>query len=168
MAFDIDHFAETSLPVKYADLDFDLFDEQPLDAQTLRSLRYMCDVEFHTSCFLRDLLVTPSHREEEAGGFMTVWNREEYWHGEALARVLGRADPVDPALARHRTARQLRQQDLGHRQVVVHDVGLGGARLGVEHLVQAGDREGALAHADGPALAAGHAGPLHRGASLRD
>ena len=90
MAFDIDHFAETSLPVKYADLDFDLFDEQPLDAQTLRSLRYMCDVEYHTSCFLRDLLVTPSHREEEAGGFMTVWNREEYWHGEALARVLGR------------------------------------------------------------------------------
>ncbi|MEE1650094.1 ferritin-like domain-containing protein [Brachybacterium sp. J144] len=90
MAFDLDQFAETSVPVKYEDLDFDTFDSQPLDAQTLRSLRYMCDVEFHTSCFLRDLLVTPSHREESAGGFMTMWNREEFWHGEALAAVLAR------------------------------------------------------------------------------
>lgn len=90
MAFDLAQFAETSVPVMYEDLDFDLFDTQPLDAQTLRSLRYMCDVEYHTSCFLRDLLVTPSHREEDAGGFMTVWNREEFWHGEALSMVLAR------------------------------------------------------------------------------
>ncbi|MGY5765722.1 acyl-ACP desaturase [Brachybacterium sp. DNPG3] len=90
MAFDLDQFAETSEPVKYEDLDFDTFETQPLDDQTLRSLRYMCDVEFHTSCFLRDMLVTPSHREEEAGGFMTMWNREEFWHGEALAAVLAR------------------------------------------------------------------------------
>ncbi|GAA1488679.1 ferritin-like domain-containing protein [Brachybacterium sacelli] len=94
MAFDLDQFAETSVPVKYEDLDFDLFDAQPLDAQTLRSLRYMCDVEYHTSCFLRDLLVTPSHREEVAGGFMTMWNREEFWHGEALAKVLAAHDIV--------------------------------------------------------------------------
>jgi hypothetical protein len=90
MAFDLDQFAQTSVPVKHEDLDFDLFETEPLDAQTLRSLRYMCDVEYHTSCFLRDLLVTPSHREEEAGGFMTMWNREEFWHGEALAMVLAR------------------------------------------------------------------------------
>ena len=90
MAFDIDQFAETSVPVKYEDLDFDTFDSQPLDDQTLRSLRYMCDVEYHTSCFLRDLLVTPSHREEETGGFMTMWHREEFWHGEALAMVLAK------------------------------------------------------------------------------
>lgn len=90
MAFDLEQFAETSEPVKYEDLDFDTFVTQPLDTNTLRSLRYMCDVEFHTSCFLRDMLVTPSHREEDAGGFMTMWNREEFWHGEALAAVLRR------------------------------------------------------------------------------
>ena len=90
MAFDLDKFAEASLPLQYEDLDLDVFDEQPLDLQTLRSLRYMCDVEHHTSCYLRDLLVTPSHREEAAGGFMTMWNREEYWHGEALSEVLNR------------------------------------------------------------------------------
>lgn len=90
MAFDLDHYAETSAPVRFEDLDFDTFHTQPLDAATLRCLRYMCDVEYHTSCFLRDLLVTPSHREEAPGAFMTLWNREEFWHGEALAAVLAR------------------------------------------------------------------------------
>ena len=90
MAFDLDRFALSSEPVKMDDLDFSAFEREPLDAATLRSLRYMCDVEYHTSCFLRDLLVTPSHREEEAGGFMTMWNREEFWHGEALSAVLSR------------------------------------------------------------------------------
>jgi hypothetical protein len=53
-------------------------------------LRYMCDVEYHTVCYLRDLLTTPSHKEPEVGSFMTMWNREEFWHGEALAAVLGK------------------------------------------------------------------------------
>jgi hypothetical protein len=90
MAFDIDKYAETSTPVAWDDLDFDSFETQPLDEDTLRSLRYMCDVEYHTTCYLRDMLVTPSHRDDDAGGFMTVWNREEFWHGEALAAVLQR------------------------------------------------------------------------------
>lgn len=90
MAFDLDTFAETSEAVTWHDLDFDSFTEHPLDAQTLRTLRYMCDVEYHTSCFLREMLVTPSHREEDAAGFMTMWNREEFWHGEALSAVLAR------------------------------------------------------------------------------
>lgn len=90
MAFDLDKFTETSEAVAWDDLDFDTFDDQPLDADTLRSLRYMCDVEYHTSCFLRDLLVTRSRREPEAAGFMTMWNREEFWHGEALSAVLQR------------------------------------------------------------------------------
>ncbi|MFV0429328.1 MAG: ferritin-like domain-containing protein [Arachnia sp.] len=90
MAFDLEKFAATSEPVKYDDLDFDSFYDNPLDEPTLRVIRYMCDVEFHTSCFLRDLLVTRSHRKDEARGFMTTWNREEFWHGEALAAVLRR------------------------------------------------------------------------------
>lgn len=88
MAFDLQKFAETSEPVKYDDLNFESFRENPLDEGTLRVVRYMCDVEYHTTCFLRDLLVTRSHRRDEARGFMTTWNREEFWHGEALAAVL--------------------------------------------------------------------------------
>lgn len=90
MAFDLEKYAETSERVQWEDLDFSSFDTSPLPAETLRSLRYMCDVEYHTSCYLRDLLVTRSHRKDEARGFMTTWNREEFWHGEALSAVLAR------------------------------------------------------------------------------
>ena len=90
MAFDIDKYTTNSQSVAWSDLDFDAFDTDPLPAHTLRTLRYMCDVEYHTVCYLRDLLTTPSHKEPEIGAFMTMWNREEFWHGEALATVLGR------------------------------------------------------------------------------
>ena len=80
----------TPTAVAWGDLDFDEFDRHPLPANTLRTLRYMCDVEYHTVCYLRDLLTTPSHKEPEVGAFMTMWNREEFWHGEALAAVLGK------------------------------------------------------------------------------
>jgi hypothetical protein len=90
MAFDIDKYTTNSSAVAWGDLDFDEFDRAPLPASTLRTLRYMCDVEYHTVCYLRDLLTTPSYKEPEIGSFMTMWNREEFWHGEALAAVLGK------------------------------------------------------------------------------
>lgn len=90
MAFDIDKYTTNSKPVAWSDLDFDEFDRNPVDEATLRTIRYMCDVEYHTVCYLRDLLTTPSHKEPEIGAFMTMWNREEFWHGEALAAVLNK------------------------------------------------------------------------------
>src|SRR5690625_6892581 len=66
MSFDLQTFVETSEPVGWDDLDFDLFDSEPLSPEILRSIRYMCDVEYHTSCYLRDLLVTPSHRDRKS------------------------------------------------------------------------------------------------------
>lgn len=88
MAFDVDRYTATSVGVHWDDLDFERFREHPLPEGSLRTLRYMADVEYHTVCYTRDLLTTPSHREPEVGAFMTMWNREEFWHGEALAAVL--------------------------------------------------------------------------------
>ena len=90
MAFDIDQYAQASTEVTWQDLDFDAFAQAPLPEVTLRTLSYMCAVEHHTVCYLRDLLVTPSHKERDVNAFMTMWNREEFWHGEALAAVLER------------------------------------------------------------------------------
>lgn len=90
MAFDIKRYTRTSASVQWQDLDFDDFIDNPLPERTLRSLAYMCDVEYHTVCYLRDMLVTPSHKDDDVGAFMTMWNREEFWHGEALAAVLER------------------------------------------------------------------------------
>jgi hypothetical protein len=90
MAFDIDRYTANSQSVAWGDLDFDEFERNPLPESSLRTLRYMCDIEYHTVCYLRDLLTTPSHNEPEVGAFMTMWNREEFWHGEALAAVLAK------------------------------------------------------------------------------
>jgi hypothetical protein len=48
----------------------------------------MHDVEHHTTCYLRNLLNTRAHHDPDVTAFLTLWNYEEHWHGEALAEVL--------------------------------------------------------------------------------
>jgi rubrerythrin len=69
-------------------IDFDQFVREPLDEPTLRCIRYMHDVEHHTVCYLRDLLVTPLHKDPAVTTFLAIWAYEEHWHGEALGQVL--------------------------------------------------------------------------------
>ncbi len=70
------------------DVDFRAFEASPLNSDALRCVRYMHDVEYHTVCYLRDLLLTPAHTDPVVTGFLSSWVFEEYWHGEALAAVL--------------------------------------------------------------------------------
>jgi hypothetical protein len=87
MPFNIDTYKRRSAPVALDGVNFSEFARQPLDAATLRCISYMHDIEHHTICYLRDLLVTP-HRDHEMTTFLTMWALEEYWHGEALGSVL--------------------------------------------------------------------------------
>ena len=88
MAFDLDTYKRITGPLDVDDLDLGSFIDRPLAPEHLRCLRYMHDVELHTSCYLRNLLNTRAHHDPEISTFLTLWNHEEYWHGEALARVL--------------------------------------------------------------------------------
>lgn len=89
MAFDIEHYARITGRLVVDDLDLDTaFGDQPLDDATLQCLQYMHDIESHTVCYLRDLLVTRAHSDPDVTTFLTFWAFEEHWHGEALARVL--------------------------------------------------------------------------------
>jgi rubrerythrin len=88
MAFDIAGYTNTAQRVQVDDVDYGAFRERPLSKAALRSLRYMSDVESHTICYLRDLLVTPAHKDPEITAFLTMWAFEEFWHGEALDEVL--------------------------------------------------------------------------------
>ena len=67
---------------------FDDFRDQPLPPDALRTLRYMHNVEHHTVCYLRDLLLTPAHQDPEITSFLSCWVFEEMWHGEAIGQVL--------------------------------------------------------------------------------
>jgi hypothetical protein len=88
MATDTIHLIERSARLDTADIDYEAFRTTPLDPDTLRCLRYMHDVEGHTMCYLRDVLVTRVHQDPELTAFLACWAYEEHWHGEALARIL--------------------------------------------------------------------------------
>jgi hypothetical protein len=88
MTFDTVSYQRLSAKLDIEDIDFDSFRDHPLPPQALRCLRYMHDVENHTVCYLRDVLVTRAHRDPEVTSFLTLWNYEEFWHGEAIAGIL--------------------------------------------------------------------------------
>lgn len=86
--FDLDRYATHVGRLRTDDLDFDAFRARPLAPGVLRCLRYMHDVEAHTTCYLRNLLNTRAHHDPEVTRFLTMWAYEELWHGEAIAAVL--------------------------------------------------------------------------------
>jgi len=92
MSLDATTYQRLSARLEVEDIDFAEFRDHPLDRDALRCLRYMHDVESHTVCYLRDILVTRAHRDPEITSFLTLWNYEEFWHGEAIGRVLAAHD----------------------------------------------------------------------------
>lgn len=88
MSLDAPVYADRTSRLDLAGIDFDAFRDHRLDEPSLRCLRYMHDVESHTICYLRDVLVTRAHRDPDLTTFLTCWAWEEHWHGEAIARVL--------------------------------------------------------------------------------
>jgi hypothetical protein len=88
VSFDIVNYSTTARRVVDDDVDYSAFQRTPLPDAALRALQYMSDVESHTICYLRDLLVTPSHQDPEITTFLTMWVYEEFWHGEVLDKVL--------------------------------------------------------------------------------
>ena len=115
MDFDLEDYKQRTAKLAYDDLRLaEAFAEQPLDAATLRCLRYMHDVEFHTVCYLRDLLLTPAHEDPEITTFLSFWVFEELFHGEAIAEVLAAhgeahgAQRVGPLREGHRRGDRLK------------------------------------------------------------
>ncbi len=88
MNFDIDRYIASVAALDDSDIDYDDFRRHPLPDDALRCLRYMHDVEHHTVCYLRDLLVTRAHDDPVITSFLTMWAYEEFWHGEAIGKVL--------------------------------------------------------------------------------
>ena len=88
MSFDLATYERITGRLDLDGIDFDAFRDQPLAPDHLRCLRYMHDVEQHTTCYLRNLLNTKAHHDPEITSFLTMWSYEEHWHGDALGRVL--------------------------------------------------------------------------------
>jgi hypothetical protein len=69
----------------------------PVSPETIRTLRYMQDIESHTIIYLRELLATRAVDEPDVATFLACWLYEETLHGLALARFLDAAGhPIGP------------------------------------------------------------------------
>ncbi len=94
MTFDLATYKRHAQRLLTDDIDFEAFRAVPLPEPVLRTVRYAHDVEFHTACYLRNLLNTRAHADPDITAFLVMWSYEEYWHGEALAHVLEAHDEV--------------------------------------------------------------------------
>lgn len=104
MAISIRKFEEQGGRIKTDDIDFESFRSNPLSPDVLRCISYMHDIEYQTVLYTRELLVTPAWKDPQFTAFLTLWNYEEYWHGNALGRILEMHDlPAhDPRLTEMR------------------------------------------------------------------
>lgn len=88
-----------------AGIDWVAVPRYPLARETVRTLRYMQDIETHTVVYLRTLLATRAIDDPDVAAFLARWFYEETAHGHALARFLGAAG--HPVAARPRSVEPL-------------------------------------------------------------
>src|SRR5438270_693978 len=96
-AFDLEAYVARSRAVDLSAIPSDEIPRHPLSTQTIRTLRYMQDIERHTIIYLRSLLATRAIDDPDVATFLSCWLYEETFHGIALARFLEAAGhPVGP------------------------------------------------------------------------
>ena len=84
----IERILATSSRLDTVDLDWEAGRRAGLTSGEQLVLTYFADIESQTIHYLRDLLGSGLARDPAAVGFLSAWNYEEYFHGEALARLL--------------------------------------------------------------------------------
>lgn len=97
--FDVRAYARTAVGNLREGLDLTAYESTPLTAETLRTIVFLQAVERATMQHLRNVLVTPTHKDARITAFLTTWAFEKYWIADALAAVLSAHDAV-PATKR--------------------------------------------------------------------
>ena len=108
--FSVREFARTAVASHRSELDLEIFENQPLSADTLRVLAYAQAVEHATMNHLRNLLVTPTHKDARVTAFLTTWAFEKYWIADAIGAVLSKHNlvAVQAQLVKHKVAASVR------------------------------------------------------------
>ena len=84
----LDDYRSRSAVLDVPPFSKDALGAAPLDAETVRVLRYMESVESYTPFYLRSLLGTRAAQEPEIAQFLSGWVYEETGHGLAIAALL--------------------------------------------------------------------------------
>jgi hypothetical protein len=101
---DLDAYVGRSRAVRLDDLDWDAVARHPIDTDTVRTLRYMQDIESHTIVYERELAKTRAIDEPEVSTFLACWLYEETFHGHAIRRFLDAAGHPTPDRGRGRAS----------------------------------------------------------------
>jgi hypothetical protein len=88
---DLDAYVGRSRAVRLDDLAWDEVARRSIDADTVRTLRYMQDIESHTIVYERELARTRAIDEPDVSTFLACWLYEETFHGHAIRRFLDAA-----------------------------------------------------------------------------
>lgn len=124
--FDVRGFAHTAVGSHRDQLALTEYDQHPLSDEALRCLRYLRDLERATTRYLRQVLMTPTHKDARITAFLTTWAFEKYWIADALLAIL--EQHVYPRVgsnsgARERFApivRSLVDNTLGEKVIAAH------------------------------------------------
>jgi hypothetical protein len=101
--FDIRAYTRTAAGSHEASLPLAAFAEHPLAPQTLRALGYLRDLEDFTMHHMRDVLVTPSHKDARLTAFLATWAFEKYWIADAFDRIIAAHPDFTPVANRARS-----------------------------------------------------------------
>ncbi|WP_291053821.1 hypothetical protein [Herbiconiux sp.] len=96
--FDVREFARTAVGSYRSEIDLEAFAARPLEPATVRVLATMRELERSTMTYLRNVLVTPTHKDARVTAFLTTWAFEKFWIAdsfEAIARAHG-LDVTEP------------------------------------------------------------------------
>ncbi|MCS5723504.1 hypothetical protein N1028_11020 [Herbiconiux sp. CPCC 203407] len=96
--FDVRDFARTAVGSHRESIDLSVFEEDPLPLTVVQLLAYARELERSTMTYLRNVLVTPTHKDARVTAFLTTWAFEKYWIADSF-EVVVRAHGVDPAEA---------------------------------------------------------------------
>lgn len=103
---------EISHKLDLSDIDWDLAADVGLTDEERFIITYFSDIEAQTIIYMRDLLHTTAIDDPSVIGFLSAWNYEEYFHGEALAKLL---EVCGEPLAENRIGQVRRKATLGER-----------------------------------------------------
>jgi Fatty acid desaturase len=93
----LDDYRSGSAVLEAPEIPAEALRARPLDAATVRVLRYMEGVESYTLFYLKSLLATSAAHEPEIAAFLARWLYEETGHGLAIARLLAaNGTPIAP------------------------------------------------------------------------
>lgn len=87
-SFNVREFARTARGNHRAELVLDEYETKPLASDTLRALSYLRDLESATMQWLRNVLVTPTHKDARVTAFLVSWAFEKFWIADAITAVI--------------------------------------------------------------------------------